>query len=174
MVSQLLVHIIHQQDRRRAGLPPGRHIINRVPDHDQPAGVGGPVVLAEEAPVLGNVQDARGVGLGGPEVARDDRVEVRALEELGQQVLDGHVKVAGADGLGDLVGVEVGHEGEEARLRRLRLHGLALDGADGVEGRVLGFRGEGLDVFEDVGGFLDAEGVSHLFEHICLRLTVRS
>lgn len=65
-------------------------------------------------------------------------------------MLDGDVEVAGADGLGHLVGLEVGHEVLEARLGRLRGHGLALDGADGLVGGRLLVRGELVDVFENV------------------------
>src|SRR5699024_5212000 len=99
--------------------------------------------LIYETPAAGDVQDPRGVGLRGAEVARDDGVEDGAREELAEEALDGDVEVARTDGLADAAGVEVGHEAGEARLGYLRLHGAALDGADGLDGRGLGGGWEG-------------------------------
>lgn len=83
-------------------------------------------------------------------VPGDDGIELGGGQELCDEVLDGEVEVAGADGLGDLVGFEIRHEGLEARLGRLRGHSLALNGADGFVGRWLLVRGQFINVFENI------------------------
>lgn len=91
-------------------------------------------------------------------------------QELSEKVVDGHVKVACADSLGQGLAVDVGHQLDEARLGLLLGHCCALDIADGFLGgsqmcderctgesfasyhgllSILG-RGEGVDVLEDV------------------------
>lgn len=47
-------------------------------------------------------------------------------------------------------------------------HGCAFDVADLLHGRFLLGLGEAVDVVEDVGWFLDAEGGSHFGEHVVL------
>lgn len=71
------------------------------------------------------------------------------------------LEVPRAYALGDAAVVEVVHQLDEARLRLLARHGAALDGADLVEGGVLLVgRGELVDVVEDVGFLVDAQGGS--------------
>lgn len=52
-------------------------------------------------------------------VPGDDGIELGGGYKRGDEVLDGEVEVASADGFGNLVGLEVRHEGLEAWLGRL-------------------------------------------------------
>lgn len=149
MVGQLLVHVVEQQHGGRARQPPRRQVIEGIAHHDQAAGVHGAGAV-DQAPALGDVHDTCRMGLRRAKVAGDDGIELGGGQEFGDEVLDGDVEVAGADGLGHLVGLEVGHEILEPWLGRLRGHGLALDGADGLVGGRLLVRGQLVDVFEDV------------------------
>ena len=86
--------------------------------------------------------------------------------------------------------LEVGDQFVEAGLGLLFDHGGGFDGPDGGLGFFLGRVGEGVDVVEDVGGFVDGEGgsrdwvevgfgvawegkgkrkIPHLLEHVGLR-----
>jgi hypothetical protein len=83
-----------------------------------------------QAPSGSNVQNTRRVRFRRAKSPRDDGVEGDALQELLEEVRDGAVEVAGADGLGHGMGLEVRHQRAEARLRHLQSHGGALDGFD--------------------------------------------
>lgn len=66
--------------------------------------------------------------------------------------------------------VEQLQQAHEARLRDLGVHGAALDGLDFGVGGCLFFRGQRVDVVEDVdGGVLDGERGAHFGEHVVLR-----
>lgn len=61
------------------------------------------------------------------------------------------------------------HQRQQACLRDLQFHGTALDGLDfGVGFILLGCGGQGVDVVEDVGGLVDAEGGAHFAKHVVL------
>lgn len=91
-----------------------------------------------------------------------------AGQKLAQQMLNRRIKVAGADAPPDTPRIEIRHELDEAWLWLLEAHGAALDGADGFVGGGLLVGGEGVDVFEDVDGFVDGEGGAHFGEHVVL------
>lgn len=114
------------------------------------------------------MQDTRRIGFRRPEVPRHDGRKGLPFEELPEQVRHRGIKVAGADPLGHGSGLEVVHQREEARLRRLGGHGFGLDGADLLERRFLLGGGERVDVVEDVNTFGYGEGGAHLAEHIVL------
>lgn len=79
--GQVGVVLVDQQHRGGARAVAGRHVVEAVADHDDVA-----AAAALEAPRPGDVQDARRVRLGRPEVARHDGVEVVAREEAGEEV----------------------------------------------------------------------------------------
>lgn len=57
-----------------------------------------------------------------------------------------------------------GRAGGNTGLGNLGEHGFAFDGSDFFVGSFLFGGGEGVDVFEDVDGFVDPESVAHLAE----------
>lgn len=102
------------------------------------------------------MQDTRGIRFRGFEIPGHDRAEGLACQELAQEVVHGGVDVACADALGDGFGLQVLHQGHEARLRDLREHGAVLGGVDFPHGGLLLRHGERGDVLENVSSGGDA------------------
>lgn len=73
-------------------------------------------------------------------------------------MVDGHIKVAGADRFFDIARVEIRHQVHESRLGFLRGHGRAFYLTDCFMSTGLGGFRERVDVVEDIRGFGYSEG----------------
>ena len=93
----------------------------------------------------------------------------KTIPSSDERISNNSLEIPRADPLLHALAIQVLHQRHQPGLRHLQFHGAALDGLDfGVGGFLFGRGGEGVDVVEDVDGFVDGEGGAHFAEHVVL------